>query len=115
MASFPGSGAAGLQADRAREVIASRWRDAEVVHGLPAGMPPLPKWWRPTTAWGRAVRPGLVVRRFQPADEWRAWEATMRGLMSRRYLAGYWRTTRGGFNPAFASFMDGHLAQRDRV
>jgi hypothetical protein len=49
------------------------------------------------------------VERTMPAEEWRAWEQTLESLMSFRYLKGYWRNTRGGFNESFVSFLDGRL------
>jgi hypothetical protein len=47
-----------------------------------------------------------------PLEEWRAWEQTLASLMQLRYLTGYWRVTRGGFNESFARFLDAHLAAR---
>jgi hypothetical protein len=49
------------------------------------------------------------VEGTMPAEEWRAWEATIDSLMSRRYLAGYWRNISGTFNPSFSHYLDERL------
>ncbi|HLY64938.1 MAG TPA: hypothetical protein VKU60_05340 [Chloroflexota bacterium] len=46
------------------------------------------------------------VEGSMPAEEWRAWEATLDGLMGRRYLAGYWRLSRGSFGESFTRYLD---------
>lgn len=42
-------------------------------------------------------------------EDWRAWVATMDGLMSRRYLALYWQHVRGTFGESFKNFLDERL------
>jgi len=49
------------------------------------------------------------VEHSMPAEEWRAWEATLDSLMSRRYLAGYWLQTRHAFSQSFARYVDERL------
>lgn len=49
------------------------------------------------------------VDRSMPAEDFRAWEATMDGLLSRRYLAGYWRRSVGGFNESFTRYLNARV------
>jgi hypothetical protein len=45
-----------------------------------------------------------------PAEEWRAWEATLDSLMGRRYLAEYWKRVRGTFGESFSRYVDQRIA-----
>ncbi|HEX6513604.1 MAG TPA: hypothetical protein VF157_14975 [Chloroflexota bacterium] len=49
------------------------------------------------------------VERSMRDEEWRAWEATIDGLMGRPYLAGYWRLSHGSFNQSFTQYLDARL------
>jgi hypothetical protein len=50
------------------------------------------------------------VERSMPDEDWRAWEATLDSLLRRRFLAAYWRASRGSFGESFARYLDGRLA-----
>jgi hypothetical protein len=50
------------------------------------------------------------IERSMPAEDWRAWDATIQSLMQRPYLARYWANVRGSFSASFARYLDERVA-----